>query len=146
MDIEKQKEEAISRLSAFWQAYHINPNIKRYFKEDGDVYYSYVIDSDIPEAGLTGLLDRALSRKRVAEVIERFQAETGALVYHCIEYKPNIICLLYVGKNEEEWEAERLKKSGLNAYVYNFAAAEGEEGKIRNIHISSYQGVIVRVA
>jgi hypothetical protein len=31
------------------------------------------------------------------------------------------------------------------AYVYNFAA-EGEEGKVREIHISSYQGVIVRVA
>lgn len=145
MDLEKQKEEALSRFSALWQAYRINPNIKRYFKEENEVYYSYVIDSDIPEAGLTGLLDRAMSRKKVAEVIENFQEKTGALVYHCIEYKPNIICLLYVGKNEEEWEAERLNKNRMPAYVYNFAA-EGEEGKVREIHISSYQGVIVRVA
>lgn len=145
MDLEKQKEEAISRLSALWKEYRINPNIKEAFKE-GDVYYSYVIESNIPEAGLTGLLEKASLRKRVMEVIEKFEQETGALVYHCTEYKRDIICLLYVSNNEEEWEAERLKKNGLSAYVYNFKAAEGEEGKIRNIHLSSYQGVIVRVA
>ena len=57
-----QREEAERRIDELTEAFHLNPNIKKYFRE-GKVYYSYIT------GGIIGSIDTIEYDARYAQVI-----------------------------------------------------------------------------
>ena len=107
-----QCEEANRRIDELTQAFHLNPNIKKYFNE-GKVYYSYIT------GGIIGSIDTIEYDARYAQAVKNFEKRTGGLVYHAIELY-HTLSLLYVSKNQEDWPNERLTKNYISAFVYDF--------------------------
>ena len=134
---EKMFTEALKRLTDLEKQFGLRPNIYKYFKE-GKLYYSYLV------LGISGCIDTINSDVRYAKIVEEFEEKYGHLVYHVIE-AGNMIALLYVGCDEEEWETEvLLDKQYLASYVYNLDNPQLSE--FGDIVVSSSDGVLVRVA
>lgn len=132
-----QREEAERRIDELTEAFHLNPNIKKYFRE-GKVYYSYIT------GGIIGSIDTIEYDARYAQVVKDFEKRTGGLVYHAIELY-HTLSLLYVSKNQEDWPNERLTKNYISAFVYDFDDPDWPE--YGDIFVSQYEesGVLIRV-
>ena len=129
--------EALKRLTDLEKQFGLRPNIYKYFNE-GKLYYSYLI------LGIIGCIDTINYDARYAKIVEEFEEKYGYLVYHVIE-TGNMIALLYVGCDEEEWETEELfDKQYLASYVYNLDNPQLSE--FGDIVVSSSDGVLVRIA
>lgn len=129
--------EALKRLTDLEKQFGLRPNIYKYFNE-GKLYYSYLI------SGIIGCIDTINYDARYAKIVEEFEEKYGYLVYHVIE-TGNMIALLYVGCDEEEWETEELfDKQYLASYVYNLDNPQLSE--FGDIVVSSSDGVLVRIA
>jgi len=133
-DRNKQKKEALERLSMLEKIYELNPNVKKYF-ENGKLYYSYLTGD-----GYIGSIDTIYYDKRYADVVELFEKKTSYLVYHVIEYK-NTISLLYVSDNVRDWIDERPTDSGIKAWVFDMESGEDQSGYIT---IDVIQGALYR--
>lgn len=132
-----QCEEANRRIDELTQAFHLNPNIKKYFNE-GKVYYSYIT------GGVIGSIDTIEYDKRYAEAVKAFEERTGGLVYHAIE-QGCTLSLLYVGIDPEEWPYERLKENYITAFVYNFDIPDYSEYGDIFVGRYGYSGALIRV-
>lgn len=113
---EKMVQEAVKRMKAL----NIIPKVIREFERDGVINKSEY-------GGILYWLD-----DREKSVVNKFQEDTGAIVYACIlnhmEFG-DCLSLLYVSNDEEEWEydMEDLKDKCPFVYVYNFDAPELSE-------------------
>lgn len=139
MNILKQKmlTEALKRLKNLEEQFGLNSNICKSFKE-GKLQYSHSI------AGSGACIDTINYDVRYAKIVEDFEEKYGHLVYHVIE-TGNMIALLYVGCDEEEWKTEVLfDKQFLASYVYNFDYPQLSE--FGDIVVNGSDGVLVRVA
>ena len=133
---DKMRTEALKRIKELEKEFILRPNIYKYFNE-GNLYYSYL------NLGIRGCIDTINYDKRYARVVDMFEEEYEYLVYHVIE-TGNTIALLYVGKNEEDWECERLfDNQYLPAYVYNFNDPDCSE--FGDIVVSSNAGALTRI-
>ena len=135
---EKQKQEALQRMEALIEKLNLNPNLQKYLLED-KLYYSY-----LTAAGLMGSIDTISYDEENERLCREFEEKHGTYVYHAIESETiygKMLAMLYVSKNEQEWEYERLINDYITSYVYNFS---DEEGTFGDIFLASVDGALVR--
>ena len=105
---EKQKQEALERMKML----KLSPNIIKEFEKENKVNLS-------ENGGILYWLD-----SEQQEIVDKFEAEHNALVYHVIHdftMFGELYSFLFVSKYEEEWEYEKedLKDGYALAYVQN---------------------------
>lgn len=132
---DKQRKEALVRLTELERLYGLNPKVKGYF-EEGKLYYSY-----LTAGGYIGSIDKIGYDERYEAIVKSFEEQTSFLVYHVIERK-NTISLLFVGDEYDDWQNERPTKSGVLASVVNVDSYENEMGYIK---IDCLQGALYRI-
>lgn len=134
---EEMKEEALKRIEELSEVFELNPKIYNYFKED-KLYYSYAT-----ALGVMGSIDTIHYDDRYAKVAAEFEKKYNCFVYHAIEFG-NSLALLYVGDNQDDWDAEHLfDKLYLMSYVYNFNNPELSE--FGDIVVDCLDGALVRI-
>lgn len=112
---EKQKQECIARMEML----HIMPKVIGDFKRSGKIYYS-----ERQNSFFNATLYWLKNEPEYAKVVKDFEEEYGAMVYHAqlthLTFG-DCLSLLYVSKNEEEWEYDKnnLKENSAMAYVKN---------------------------
>lgn len=140
MKYEEMKSEALERIKFWIEKFGLNPNIYDYFKA-GRLYYSY-----LTAGGLLGSIDTISYDKKYERLVKEFENEYDTVVYHCIESKTvfgNSLTMLYVGRDKDEWSAERTSSDGfVMANVYNLDESFNEIGLVK---FETYQGALVRV-
>ncbi len=137
--LEKQKAEAMIRMKMLTEMYDLNPNLYKYL-EEGKVYYSYVV------LGLFGCIDTISYDENNLKLVQKFEKEHHAYVYHAIESETKygkMLALLYVSSNEDEWCIERPNDNYIIAYVYNFLTRTSEIG---SVFLASDNGALIRTA
>lgn len=135
---EKQKQEALQRMEVLIEKFNLNPNLHNYLFED-KLYYSY-----LTAGGLLGSIDTVSYEEENERICQEFEEKYGAYVYHAIESETiygKMVALLYVSKNEQEWEYERLSADYITAYVYNFT---DEQGAFGDIFLAAVDGALIR--
>ncbi|MBR1528412.1 MAG: hypothetical protein IJ642_03790 [Oscillospiraceae bacterium] len=137
----KQKTEALLRLRELTKAFNLNPEIIRCFQED-KLYYSYLA------SGTFGCIDTINYDPSYAGIVQKFEQETGSLVYHAVETENmygKLLSLLYVSneKYKDEWNLQRLEKEYIASYVWNINENFGEYG---DIFLTSDNGALLRKA
>lgn len=108
MKRETQKQEAIKRMKML----KLHENCIREFEQDDVINQS-------EHGGILYWLD-----EKQQNIVKKFEAEHGAVVYHAIHNYTafgELLALLYVSKHKEEWEYDRddLKEGTALAYVVN---------------------------
>ena len=135
MMVEKQKKEALYRLTSLEQLYDLNPKVRKYF-EDGRLYYSYLTCG-----GYLGSIDTIDYDKRYAAIVKEFEEKTSHLVYHVIE-SGNTISALFVNNDYTQWIDERPTKAGIRVQVFNLKTHEQEYGYIK---VDNNNGALYRI-
>lgn len=137
---EEMKSEALDRIDFWIKNLGLNPNIYGYFKE-GRLYYSY-----LTAGGFIGSIDTISYDEKYEMLVKEFENDYDTVVYHCIESKTvfgNSLTMLYIGRDKDEWSAERPFSDGLvMANVYNLDESFNEIGLAK---FETYQGALVRV-
>lgn len=137
---EEMKSEALDRIDFWIKSFGLNPNIYGYFKE-GRLYYSY-----LTAGGFIGSIDTISYDKKYEKLVKEFEDDYDTVVYHCIESKTvfgNSLIMLYIGRDKDEWSAERPFSDGfVMANVYNLDEDDNEIGLVK---FEAYQGALVRV-
>ena len=136
------QQEACRRIRELTAKYDLNPNILKYF-EEGKLYYSY-----LTAGGLIGSIDRIGYDERYEREALAFEQEHSCLVYHAVASYTEfgeLLSLLYVGADEEEWEEERLSEDYIFAYNVNLTYPGLSE--FGYIVVSGYgsSGALVRI-
>jgi hypothetical protein len=109
---EEQKKEALERMKILGL---LSPMVIGFEKRDS-VWMN--------DGNSIAALNAIIVTDQYKEAIDKFEAEHGELVYYAFYDKTavgNLLALLYVSKNPEEWEADRedLKEGCPLAYVVN---------------------------
>ena len=133
---EKMKKEATSRLAQLVNNIGLNPNVTKYWEEDGQLYYSY-----LSGGGFVGSIDKIDYDPKNVAIVKQFEAEYGSMVYHAIENKGTLI-LLSVSNDPDEWKYERLEKNVIMAYVHNFE--HPDQSEFGDVALNAWQGALVR--
>lgn len=137
---EEMKSEALERIKFWIKNLGLNPNIYDYFKV-GKLYYSY-----LTAGGFIGSIDTISYDKKYERLVKEFENEYDTVVYHCIESKTvfgNSLAMLYVGRDKDEWSAERPFSDGfVMANVHNLDESFNEIGLVK---FEAYQGALIRV-
>ena len=112
------KNEAINRINTLIEKCNLNQKVMKYFSE-GKVYYSY-----LTAGGFMGSIDTISYDKNYEKAVKDFETKhQDYLVYHAIESITShgkLLSLLYVSKDKEEWESERLESdNNIMSYVVN---------------------------
>lgn len=141
---EKQKQEALKRMKAL----HLNRNVIYEFEELNIINYS-----ERQNAIFDGILYWIDNNPQFKQIIQEFEKEYGAMVYHAqLTYFNGFgqcLALLYVSKNKQEWEMDLNdlttpdKTKNVCAYVANVSCPEYSE--FGYIGIESRNGGISRV-
>lgn len=131
---EQMKQEALARMKLLGLQY----NVVRDFEAKEKIYYSL---------GALGLLYLAFGG--VVEVVQKFENQTGYLVYHVIDNDTSIghmLTLLYVSTNMEEWAADRhdIQEGCPLAYVENMTYPDCSE--FGSVGVRPANGGVVRTA
>ena len=156
MDGESMRKEALSRMKALTEKFGLNPNLFNYL-EQGELYYSYRVSG-----WAWGCIDKISYDPNYAEVVDRFQKESGSMVYHAIEsrFKINaetseissdetpeeivLLTMLFVSQSAEDWDIERIAEEGYCfAYVENITEKFGEYGDV--VLTSDGSGALLRM-
>ena len=122
MDIRK---EALKRIETLEGECGLNVNLVKKFK-NGEVLYSYVT----PQKQL-GRMRKLSSNKEYERIIKNFEKENeNYIVYHVIHsetYVGDILSILFVSDQPDEWEMERLENGYIYAYSVNLSYPELSE-------------------
>lgn len=133
---EQMKKEATSRLEQLANKFSLNPNVAKYWAEDGQLYYSYLTGG-----GFVGSVDKIDYDPKNVAVVKQFEAEYGSMVYHAIEDKGTLI-LLSVSNDPDDWKYERLEDNVIVAYVHNFE--HPDQSEFGDVALNAWQGALVR--
>lgn len=101
MKREKQKQEAIKRMEML----HIMKEVIEDFKKNDKVYYS-----ERQNSFFNATLYWLDNNPKWVEEVKKLEKENGVLVYHCqLTHTQfgDLLSLLYVAKDEDEWSRER---------------------------------------
>lgn len=133
MDILKMKKESIRRLKAMG----VNQKLIDELQKDFKVKVTHLLTGNVGD--MTELHQ---------EFLDKFNALGYGFPYYIIEDFTNgqyLISILYVEKDEEEWEFEFscIESRYPHAYVYNFALPEYNE--IGTILIKIDNGILYKV-
>lgn len=131
---EQMKQEALARMKLLDLQY----NVVRDFEAKEEIYYSL---------GTLGLLYLAFGG--VVEVVQKFENQTGYLVYHVIDNDTNLghmLTLLYVSTEMDEWSADKRDLQGGYplAYVENMTYPDCSE--FGSVGVRPANGGVVRTA
>lgn len=135
--------EALERINELIDKQNLNPNVLKYFKE-GKVYYSY-----LTAGGLVGSIDTITYDPRYEAAVKDFEKEyEGYVVYHAIETLTEVgdmLSLLYVSDDPENWEGERLYQNYIASYTINFSEPNGSDFGDIIIQGFGESGALVRI-
>lgn len=137
---EKQKTEALKRMRML----HLLPNVIKDFEKSNKVYYS-----ERQNAFFNAILYWVDNEKKYVDLVNQFEKEHNALVYHCqlthMEFG-DCLSLLYVSKNEKEWQRDTndIREGYAFAYVANIDCESYSE--FGTIGIRPSQGGVLRTA
>lgn len=98
---QKQKEEAIKRMKLL----QIMPQVREDFKSNDTIYYS-----ERQNSFFNATLYWLRNHPEYVKLAKELEEENGALVYHAQLTHTELgdmLSLLYVSKNEEEWEMDK---------------------------------------
>lgn len=131
---EQMKQEALARMKLLGLQY----NVVRDFEAKEKIYYSL---------GTLGLLYLAFGG--VVEVVQKFENQTGYLVYHVIDNDTNLghmLTLLYVSTEIDEWSVDKqdLREGCPLAYVENMTYPDCSE--FGSVGVRPANGGVVRTA
>lgn len=131
---EQMKQEALARMKLLGLQY----NVIRDFEAKETIYYSL---------GTLGLLYLAFGE--VVKVVQKFENQTGYLVYHVIDNYTSIghmLTLLYVSTEMDEWSADKQDLQGGYplAYVENMTYPDCSE--FGSVGVKPFNGGVVRTA
>ena len=131
---EEMKQEALVRMKLLGLQY----NVIRDFEAKETIYYSL---------GALGLLYLAFGE--VVKVVQKFENQTGYLVYHVIDNNTSIgrmLTLLYVSTEMDEWAADKqdLQEGCPLAYVENITYPDCSE--FGSVGVKPFNGGVVRTA
>lgn len=131
---DQMKQEALVRMKLL----KLHPNAIKEFKEEDKLNYS---------DGILGILYWATDE--IGEVVQKFENQTGYLVYHVIDNNTEIgrmLTLLYVSTEMEEWVADKrdIRDGCPLAYVENLTHPDCSE--FGSVGVKSLNGGLVRTA
>lgn len=131
----EMKTEAIRRIKNLSKRYGLNPKILKAFKS-GKLYYSYLTNR-----GSACCIEFISNDTRYQEIVRNFEEETGSMVYHAVraitEEHGEMLSLLYVGNDQDEWEMEDLYQNYIATYTVNLTHPEHSE--YGDVILSSYE-------
>lgn len=133
----RQRKEAVRRLEQLTETFALKKDILNRF-QDGVVAYCLEI---CPEEGFAAPKNFDLKWRLEKQ---GFEYVYDTLVYLVLVNKTvygEMLSMLYVSSNEEDWEWERLTEDYITAYVYNLDTEFGEFG---DIFLTSKDGMPIR--
>lgn len=137
---EKQKQEALKRMKEL----KLMREVVNDFKENGKVYYS-----ERQNAMFNAVLYWIDNNDEYVEIVKKFEKKHNALVYHCqlthLEFG-DCLSILYVSKNEEEWEYDREDLMNGYAFAYVRNLQNEYDSDFGSIGIKPSMGGILRTA
>ncbi len=137
---QKQKLEALKRMELL----KLLPQVKKDFEKNGTIYYS-----ERQNAFFLATLYWVSNNEKFIEIINDFEKKHNSMVYHCqlthTEWG-DMLSLLYVSDNEEEWEMDKddLKEGYALVRVENLDDSNLSE--FGSIGIKPAMGGVVRTA
>lgn len=131
---EQMKQEALARMKLL----DLQHNVVKDFETKGKIYYSW---------GCLGILYLAMDG--VVEVVQKFENQTGYLVYHTMDNITELghmLTLLYVSTEMDEWAADKqdLQEGCPLAYVENLTYPDCSE--FGSVGVKPFNGGVVRTA
>lgn len=131
---EQMKQEAMARMKLL----KLHPIVVKEFEEEDKLKCS---------EGILGILYWATDE--IGEVVQKFENQTGYLVYHVIDNNTEIgrmLTLLYISTEMEEWFADKRDIRGgcPLAYVENLTYPDCSE--FGSVGVKSLNGGLVRTA
>lgn len=116
MTREKQKEQALKNIKTLMRTFRLSSDIMEACKED-DILYSLALKYQNRRWAINCTL---AGHKEFSEIVREFEAKYEAYVYHCL-VNGDLFTMLYVGKNEEDWNLLSPSPDGdvVYAAVYN---------------------------
>lgn len=122
MDIRK---EALKRIETLEKECGLSVNLAERFK-NGEVLYSCAT----PQKRL-GRMRKLSSNKKYERIVKTFEKENeNYIVYHVVHsetYMGDILSILFVSDEPDEWEMERLENGYIYAYCVNLSCPELSE-------------------
>lgn len=137
---EKQKIEALKRMRML----QLMPQVIKDFEKNNKVYYS-----ERQNAFFNAILYWVDNEKKYVDIVNKFEKEHNALVYHCqlthMEFG-DLLSLLYVSEHESEWEQDTndIREGYAFAYVVNLDCEAFND--FGTIGIRPSQGGVLRTA
>ena len=137
---EKQKQEALKRMKTL----KLMREVINDFKENGKVYYS-----ERQNAMFNAVLYWIDNNDEYVEIVKKFEKKHNALVYHCqlthLKYG-DCLSLLYVSKNEEEWDYDKEDLNNGYAFCYVKNLQCDYDSDFGSIGLRPSMGGVVRTA
>lgn len=122
MNKHEVKLEAKKRIKHLMKEFNLSPEVLKDF-EKGKINYSFL--TEIQYTGIrVGVIEPVERDERYFKAIKEFEKEyDGYIVYHAVkahnEYG-EMLSLLYVSNDPENWEGERPYKNYVGTYTINF--------------------------
>lgn len=131
---EQMKQEALARMKLL----DMYPYVVERFDEGGIIYYTWDVSGTL-----------FLLADEIREVVQKFENQTGYLVYHVIDNNTSIgrmLTLLYVSTEMDEWAADKqdLQEGCPLAYVENITYPDCSE--FGSVGVKPFNGGVVRTA
>lgn len=137
---EKQKMEAIKRL----QMLKVMPNVIKDFEKNGRVYYS-----ERQNKIFNAILYWLDNEEKFVKIVKEKEKKHDILVYHCqlthTEFG-DLLSLLYVSADEDNWEYERQDIQNGITYCYVANLDCEYDSDWGTIGITPSQGGVLRTA
>lgn len=131
---EQMKQEALARMKLL----DMYPYVVERFDEGDIIYYTWEVSGTL-----------FLLADEIREVVQKFENQTGYLVYHVIDNNTSIgrmLTLLYVSTEMDEWAADKqdLQEGCPLAYVENLTYPDCSE--FGSVGVKPFNGGVVRTA
>lgn len=131
---DQMKQEALARMKLL----DLHRNVVKDFETEGKINYSW---------GCLGIL--YWPTDEIREVVQKFENQTGYLVYHAMDNETDIghmVTLLYVSTEMDEWAADKqdLQEGCPLAYVENLTYPDCSE--FGSVGVEPFNGGVVRTA
>ena len=122
---EKIRNEAVTRTEELQKAFDLPKDLVQSLK-DNIVMFSYETAKK-----RNGRMAPISSKKKYSKIVREFEEKNNCYVYHAIEtrsvFNKLILTLLFVSRDEEEWELDRLEDNYIYAYCVNIQYPECSE-------------------
>lgn len=137
---ERQKEEAIKRMKTLG----LMSNVIKDFEKNNKVYYS-----ERQNAFFNAILYWIDNEPEFIKTVKQFEKKHNALVYHCqlthLECG-DVLSLLYVSTNENEWQQDKEQLTQGIAYAYVKNLKSDYDSEFGSIGVRPSMGGVLRTA